>query len=258
MNIILLEKIKKLGNIGEEVTVKSGYARNFLVPNNKALYATPENRKYFEDKKTEINTQNENLIRDAKEKLKKLSGQEVILIRAASDTGQLFGSVSTKDIVNYLAKKNISILKSEIDLNKSVKTLTYEKVTVNLHPEVSCEIILNVARSSEEASKQKQIGQAVTSNSDKEDVKKEANEELPEKNEPSTEKQKKIGKDVTSISDKEDAKKEVKEELPEKNEPSTEKQKKNGKDITSNSDKDDVKKEVNEELSEQDGPTTDK
>ena len=137
MNIILLEKIKKLGDIGDEVTVKSGYARNFLVPNNKALYATPENRKYFEEKKTEINTQNENLIKDAKEKLKKLSGQEVIIIRAASDTGQLFGSVSTKDIVNSLAEKNISILKNEIDLNKSIKYLTFEKVTINLHPEVS-------------------------------------------------------------------------------------------------------------------------
>ena len=92
MNIILLEKIKKLGDIGDEVTVKSGYARNFLVPNKKALYATSENRKYFEEKKTDIKTQNEKLIKDAQEKLKKISGQEVILIRAASDTGQLFGS----------------------------------------------------------------------------------------------------------------------------------------------------------------------
>ena len=176
MNIILLEKIKKLGDIGDEVTVKSGYARNFLVPNNKAFYATPENRKYFEEKKTEIKSQNENLIKEAKEKLKKLSGQEVILIRAASDTGQLFGSVSTKDIVNSLAEKNISILKNEIDLNKSIKNLTYEKVTINLHPEVSCEITLNVARSSEEASKQKQLGKAVTSNSENEDDKKRSNQ----------------------------------------------------------------------------------
>ena len=173
MNIILLEKIKKLGNIGDEVTVKSGYARNFLVPNNKALYATPENKKYFEEKKNEINSQNENLIKKAKEKLKKLSEQEVILIRAASDTGQLFGSVSTKDIVNSLAEKNISVLKNEIDLNKSIKYLTFEKVTINLHPEVSCEIILNVARSLEEASKQKKLGKAITSNSENEDNKNE-------------------------------------------------------------------------------------
>ncbi len=178
MNIILLEKIKKLGDIGDEVTVKSGYARNFLVPNNKALYATPENRKYFEEKKADITSQNKKLIKDAKEKLKKLSEQEVILIRAASDTGQLFGSVSTKDIVNSLAEKNISISKNEIDLNKSIKNLTFEKVNIILHPEVSCEITLNVARSTEEASKQKQLGKAVTSNSENDNIKTESSDEL--------------------------------------------------------------------------------
>ena len=225
MNIILLEKIKKLGNIGDEVTVKSGYARNFLVPNNKALYATPENRKYFEEKKKEINSHNENLIKEAKEKLKKLSEQEVILIRAASDTGQLFGSVSTKDIVNSLAEKNISILKNEIDLNKSIKYLTFEKVTINLHPEVSCEIILNVARSLEEASKQKQLGKAITSNSENEDNKNEgtktdASEEPSEQNEMLTG-EKKVTKtdsddlkdidENTNASDKPTKKKEVKD-----------------------------------------------
>ncbi len=172
MNVILLEKIKKLGNIGDEVSVKSGYARNFLVPNNKALYATPDNRKYFEEQKVDIQTKNEILIKDAQNKLKKLSELEVILIRAASDTGQLFGSVSTKDIVNGLTEKNISISKNEIDLNKSIKNLTYEKVTINLHPEVSCEITLNVARSLEEASIQKQIGKAITSNTEIEEDKK--------------------------------------------------------------------------------------
>ena len=190
MNIILLEKIKKLGDIGDEVKVKSGYARNFLIPNNKALYATPQNRKYFEEKKTDIKTQNDNLVKEAKEKLKKLSGQEVILIRAASDTGQLFGSVSTKDIVNSLAEKKISILKNEIDLNKSIKSLTYEKDSTNLHPEVSCEITLNVARSSEEASKQKELGKAVTSNSENEDDKKEDSEELLVQNEMLTDEKK--------------------------------------------------------------------
>ena len=186
MNIILLEKIKKLGDIGDEVKVKSGYARNFLVPNKKALYATSENRKYFEEKKTDIKSQNDKFIKDAKEKLKKISGQEVTLIRAASDSGQLFGSVSTKDIVNSLAEKNISILKNEIDLNKSVKNLTYEKVTINLHPEVSCEIILNVARSSEEASTQKKLGKAISSNSENEDNETETSKELSVKDETKT------------------------------------------------------------------------
>jgi len=183
MNIILLEKIKKLGDIGDEVKVKSGYARNFLVPNNKALYATSENRKYFEEKKTEIKSQNDKLIKNAKERLKSISGQEVTLIRAASDSGQLFGSVSTKDIVNSLAEKNISILKNEVDLNKSIKNLTYENITINLHPEVSCEIILNVARSSEEASTQKKLGKAVTSNSEIEDNKIEISKEFSDQNE---------------------------------------------------------------------------
>ena len=204
MNIILLEKIKKLGDIGDEVKVKSGYARNFLVPNKKALYATSENRKYFEEKKTDIKSQNDKLIKDAKEKLKKISGQEVILIRAASDSGQLFGSVSTKDIVNSLAEKNISILKNEIDLNKSIKNLTYEKVTINLHPEVSCEIILNVARSSEEASTQKKLGKAITSNSENEDIKTEMSKEFSVQGENKTdEKPKKIDEslDVQNKSD---------------------------------------------------------
>ena len=133
----------------------------------------------------------------------------------------MFGSVSTKDIVNNLAQKNISISKNEIDLNKSIKNLTYEKVNVNLHPEVSCEIILNVARSSEEASKQKEFGKAVTSSSENEDIKKEVTEELSEKNDPTTDKQKQIGKAVTSNSENEDIKKEVTEELSEKNDPTT-------------------------------------
>ena len=202
MNIILLEKIKKLGDIGDEVKVKSGYARNFLVPNKKALYATSENRKYFEEKKNDIKSQNDKLIRDAKEKLKTISGQEVILIRAASDSGQLFGSVSTKDIVNSLAKNNISILKNQIDLNKSVKNLTYEKVTINLHPEVSCEIILNVARSSEEASTQKKLGTAVTGNSENEGDKIEISKELSVQDEIKTdEKIENINQEVHSLNE---------------------------------------------------------
>ena len=208
MNIILLEKIKKLGDIGDEVKVKSGYARNFLVPNKKALYATSENRKYFEEKKTDIQSQNDKLIKDAKEKLKTISGQEVTLIRAASDTGQLFGSVSTKDIVNSLAEKNISILKNEIDLNKSIKNLTYENVTINLHPEVSCEIILNVARSSEEATAQKKLGKAVTSNSENEDDKTETSKELSAQDDIKTdEKSEKINQDVDLLNEDDKSKK---------------------------------------------------
>ena len=207
MNIILLEKIKKLGEIGDEVKVKSGYARNFLVPNKKALYATSENRKYFEEKKTEIKSQNDKLFKYAKEKLKTISGQEVTLIRAASDSGQLFGSVSTKDIVNSLAEKNISILKNEIDLNKSIKNLTYENVTINLHPEVSCKIILNVARSSEEASTQKKLGKAITSNFENEDNKTETSKESSVQDEIKTvEKPEKINQEVHLLNENDKSK----------------------------------------------------
>ena len=169
MNIILLEKIKKLGDIGDEVNVKAGYARNYLVPNKKALYSTPENKKYFEEKKSTIEAENDRLIKEAKQIEKSLSGQEVVLIRAASESGQLFGSVSAKDIMKNLQDKNHKIDKNQIDLNKSIKNLTFEKVNVNLHPEVSCEIILNVARSIEEAKKQKEIGKSITSNVEEND-----------------------------------------------------------------------------------------
>ena len=255
MNIILLEKIKKLGNIGDEVKVKPGYARNFLVPNNKALYATPENRKFFEEKKNEINNQNEILIKNAKEKLKGLSGKEVILIRAASDTGQLFGSVSTKDIVNNLAEKNISISKNDIDLNKSIKNLTYEKVTVNLHPEVSCQITLNVARSLEEASKQKQIGKAITSNSENEGTKTEVSEEASEQNESKSD-DKNVKSNKTKNLNSEVTKTEVSEEASEQN-----KSKSDDKKVKSNKIEDlsseVTKTEVSDEVPEKNEPKSD-
>ena len=115
----------------------------------------------------------------------------------------MFGSVSKKDIVNSLAEKNINILKNEIDLNKSIKNLTYEKVSINLHPEVSCDITLNVARSLEEASTQKQLGKAVTSNSENVDVVGEVSQELLLQNETATEekKDKIIQTDGLSVTD---------------------------------------------------------
>ncbi len=162
MNIILLEKINKLGDIGDEVTVKSGYARNFLVPNGKALYCTPENREYFKQKKDLIKAEDEKSKKEAEKIAGKLIGKEVVLIRAASDAGQLFGSVSTKDIVKYLNDDDIQILKNQVSLNKSIKNLTFEKINIILHPEVLCEITLNVARSTEEAEIQKEQGKAIT------------------------------------------------------------------------------------------------
>ena len=158
MNVILLEKIYKLGNIGDEVKVKSGYARNFLIHSGKALYSTPENKEFFKEKSDSIKAENEKTKKDALKIFELLSDKEVILIRAASESGQLFGSVSTKDIIKYLNDEGFNLSKNQVDLNKSIKNLTYENVRIILHPEVSCKIILNVARSKEEASKQKELG----------------------------------------------------------------------------------------------------
>lgn len=182
MNVILLEKIYKLGNIGDEVKVKSGYARNFLIPSGKALYSTPENKEFFKEKSDSIKAENEKTKKDALKIFELLSDKEVILIRAASESGQLFGSVSTKDIIKYLNDEGFNLSKNQVDLNKSIKNLTYENVRIILHPEVSCKIILNVARSKEEASKQKELGKAISNNeileTNKEDVSNEKTENL--------------------------------------------------------------------------------
>ena len=118
MNVILLEKIYKLGNIGDEVKVKSGYARNFLIPSGKALYSTPENKEFFKEKSDSIKAENEKTKKDALKIFELLSDKEVILIRAASESGQLFGSVSTKDIIKYLNDEGFNLSKNQVDLNK--------------------------------------------------------------------------------------------------------------------------------------------
>ena len=163
MEIILLEKIQKLGEIGDTVNVKAGFARNFLVPQGKALYATDDNKIVFQEKKADIEAENLKKKKDADKFAKDFKDKEVTIIRAASESGQLYGSVSSKDIVNSLEEQKLKINKNQIILNKSIKYLTYEKISLKLHPEVIIEIILNVARSNEEANKQKQMKKAVTS-----------------------------------------------------------------------------------------------
>ena len=163
MEIILLEKIQKLGQIGDVVKVKPGYARNFLVPQGKALYATEENKNVFKEKKENIEADNLKKKSEAEKLLKQFTDKEVILIRAASDSGQLYGSVTSKDIAKSLNEEKLSVNKNQIILNKSLKYLTYEKISITLHPEVFTEIILNVARSKEEAEKQSKTKKAIVS-----------------------------------------------------------------------------------------------
>jgi len=152
MKIILLEKIEKLGSLGDVVEVKNGYARNFLLPKRKALRATSENIKYFEDKADELKKKNDADISEATKEINKITDKTFIIIRQAGENGQLFGSVTTRDIAKILEENDIStISKSQISLLEPIKNLGIFEVKVNLHAEVSCVIKINVARTEEEA-----------------------------------------------------------------------------------------------------------
>ncbi len=155
MEIILLERIEKLGQMGDVVTVKSGYARNYLLPQNKALRATDENRAYFDSQRKEIEAKNLAGKKEAETVAKKLQGQSIILIRQAGENDQLYGSVTTRDIAAELSDKGVRINRSQVILPVPIKALGLHEILVRLHPEVTTEISVNVARTAEEAKKQK-------------------------------------------------------------------------------------------------------
>ena len=161
MNIILLERIEKLGQMGELVSVKAGYARNFLLPQGKALFASKQNIKMFEEKKSQLEGENITRKTEAKNLADNISFKEIVIIRAASESGQLYGSVSAKDISNAVTEAGLSIKKSQVILNKAIKTLSYEDILIKLHPEVSIDLKLNIARSVEEAKEQSKSGKAI-------------------------------------------------------------------------------------------------
>ncbi len=155
MDIILLERVEKLGAIGDVVTVKDGYARNFLLPNKKALRANDANRKVFEANRARIESDNASRREEAQKASGSVEGKQIVLIRAASQTGQLYGSVSVKDIVDGLNAQDAKVAKSMIVLERPIKTLGLFDVKVVLHPEVSVNVKVNVARSDDEAELQK-------------------------------------------------------------------------------------------------------
>ena len=161
MNIILLERVDKLGQIGDLVNVKSGYARNFLLPKGKAVFASEENIKIFEDKKTQLEGDNIKRKKEAESLAKSINFKEIIVIRAASESGQLYGSVSANDIAQEITSSGLSVNKSQVILNKTLKSLSYEDVSVKLHPEVNFTFKLNIARSKEEAKEQSKTGKAI-------------------------------------------------------------------------------------------------
>jgi large subunit ribosomal protein L9 len=151
MDIILLERIEKLGSIGDVVTVKDGYARNFLLPQKKALRANEANKKVFEANRDRLVAENAARRSDAEAQGEKVAGAEVVLIRAASNAGQLYGSVSVRDIVAGLAEQGHSVDKRMVILGAPIKTIGMHDVTVALHPEVRVTVKANVARSDDEA-----------------------------------------------------------------------------------------------------------
>ncbi|MCC5967061.1 MAG: 50S ribosomal protein L9 [Natronohydrobacter sp.] len=151
MQVILLERVAKLGQMGDVVNVKPGYARNYLLPQGKALRASDDNIKSFEHRKSELEAQNLETRKEAQAVADKLEGASYVVIRQASDGGALYGSVSPRDVAELLAEAGVKVEKRQIVIATPIKTLGLHKALINLHPEVEVEVGLNVARSPEEA-----------------------------------------------------------------------------------------------------------
>jgi large subunit ribosomal protein L9 len=156
MEVILLERVEKLGGIGDVVNVKNGFARNYLLPNKKALRANESNRKVFEANRAKIEADNAERRTDAEKSAKGVDGKTVQLIRQASNTGQLYGSVSARDIVEALEGEGAKVTMSQVVLDRPIKNIGVHDVKVALHPEVAVIVKVNVARSPEEADLQAQ------------------------------------------------------------------------------------------------------
>lgn len=158
MDVILLERVERLGQIGDVVKVKQGFARNFLLPKKKALRATEENKKRFEAQRAQIEANNLKRRQEAEKVSGKVDGLKVVIIRQASETGILFGSVSTRDIAEGVTKAGFTIDRAQVKLDKPIKTLGLHDVRVALHPEVIVKVTANVAKSEDEAAAQEKAG----------------------------------------------------------------------------------------------------
>ena len=154
MDVILLERMSNLGQMGETVRVKDGYARNFLLPRGKALRATEGNKARFESQRAELEARNLKQQGEAEKVGKKLDGKSFVVIRQAGESGQLYGSVSTRDIAEIMAADKYKVARDQIVLNTPIKTLGMYTMPVRLHPEVEVSVTVNVARSAEEAERQ--------------------------------------------------------------------------------------------------------
>ena len=164
IQLILLERVEKLGKIGETVNVKPGFARNFLLPQKKALRASKANIAYFEAQKKSIEAESAKKQKEAEKVAKKIEGLKAPLIRQASESGQLFGSVNSRDIADVVAEvSKEAITKNMVRLNDNIKTIGLIPIEITLHPEVKVGVIINIARSVEEAQIQSDTGRALVS-----------------------------------------------------------------------------------------------
>jgi large subunit ribosomal protein L9 len=153
MQVILLERVGRLGQMGEVVRVKDGFARNFLLPRGKALRATAENRTRFETMKGELQARSDSLKSDASGVAEKLNGRSFTILRQASETGQLFGSVSPRDLVRLIGEAGFAVNRNQIALNTPIKTIGQHGVAISLHPEIETLITIIVARNADEATR---------------------------------------------------------------------------------------------------------
>jgi large subunit ribosomal protein L9 len=154
MEVILLEHVEKLGKMGDKVSVKTGFARNYLLPQKKALRATEANVAYYEAKKKELEEHNKALLEKATEMAEKLKGFSALLVRQAAETGQLYGSVTIRDIASAVIDAGFDIERRFVYLEKPIKDLGVYEVKINLHPEIAQTVLVNVARTEDEAKKQ--------------------------------------------------------------------------------------------------------
>jgi len=151
MQVILLERVEKLGQMGDEVRVKDGFARNFLLPKKKALRATKANREYFQGRKAELEANNLRLRGEAEKVGQKLSGKSFVLIRQAGDRGQLYGSVTPRDVADAMEKAGYKVDRHQVNISQAIKAIGLFTIPIVLHPEVKVNITVNVARSEDEA-----------------------------------------------------------------------------------------------------------
>ena len=162
MQIILLERIEKLGQMGDLVNVKTGYARNFLIPQGKALRANKSNMERFEAERAQREASNLALRKDAETEAAKMQDLAVSMVRAASEMGQLFGSVTSRDIAEAVTEAGFTISRNQVIMDRSIKTLGLTETRIRLHPDVSITVVVNIARSLAEAETQLKTGMAVT------------------------------------------------------------------------------------------------